>query len=64
MNKIQTHEIKKPPKMMTIRQVAATGILPEYAIRTGVKTGSIPAFYCGSKALINYDRLVQILEGE
>ena len=26
--------VDKLPKMMTIREIAATGVLPEYAIRT------------------------------
>ena len=29
--------VDKLPKMMTIREIAATGILPEYAIRTLVR---------------------------
>ena len=46
------------PKMMTIREVARTGILPEHAIRLLVKQGKIPAIYVGSKAIINYDAFV------
>ena len=50
------------PKMLTIRQVAKTGILPEYAIRTMVKNGKAPFIMCGNRALINYDKLVRMLE--
>ena len=49
------------PKMMTIRQVAATGVLPEAALRRLVKDGTIPALYSGTKAFINFDRLCEML---
>lgn len=47
--------------MMTIRQTAATGILPESALRTLVKSGKIKAVYVGNRALINYQQLVDQL---
>ena len=50
------------PRMMTVREVAATGILPENAIRVMLKEGRIPAIYIGRKALINYDALCDQLE--
>lgn len=50
-------DLKKPPKMLTIRETARTGILPEYALRTLVKQGKIPGIQVGTKFLINYDRL-------
>ena len=49
------------PRMMTIRQAAATGILPEAALRRLVKDGTIPAIYSGTKAFINFDRLCEML---
>ena len=49
------------PKMMTIRQAAATGILPEAALRRMVKDGTIPAVFSGNKAFINFDRLCEML---
>lgn len=49
------------PKMLTIRETAKTGILPEHCIRQMVKKGEIPCVYAGSKALINFDRLVEFL---
>ena len=45
------------PRMMTISQVAKTGILPENALRVMIKAGEIPAVYSGSKAFINFDNL-------
>jgi len=50
------------PRMLTIRETARTGILPESALRTMVKDGRAPHIMVGCKALINYDKLVQMLE--
>jgi len=47
------------PNMMTVRQVAKTGILSEYALRAMLKEGKLPAIYVGNKALINYDMLCE-----
>lgn len=52
------------PKMMTIRQVAATGILPEHAIRQMVKTGTCPHIRVGAKALVNFTALVEMLDSQ
>lgn len=49
------------PRMMTIRQVASTGLLPEHALRIMHKAGRLPAITIGNKALINYDRLCEQL---
>ena len=46
---------------MTIRQIAATGLMPEHALRTLVKAGRAPSFMVGNKNLINYDKLVEQL---
>ena len=45
------------PKMMTISQIAQTGLLPENAIRVMLRDGVIKAVYSGRKAFINYDNL-------
>lgn len=50
------------PRMYTIREVARTGILPENALRSMVKNGTCPHIMVGTKALINYDKLVRMLE--
>ncbi len=52
----------KLPKMMTIRQIASTGILPEHALRVMAKNNKLPAVKVGNKLLINYDKLVEYLE--
>lgn len=49
------------PHMMTVREVAKTGVLPENAIRTMLKNKTIPAVYSGNKALINFDKLCDYL---
>ncbi|MHC1746754.1 MAG: hypothetical protein AB9856_00015 [Cellulosilyticaceae bacterium] len=53
-------EIKKPT-MLTVRETAKTGILPEHALRLLLKAGKLPAIYVGSKAFINYEQLCEQL---
>ena len=50
-----------PIKMMTIREIAKTGLLPEHAIRMMVKQNKIPVLYIGRKALINYNYMVEFI---
>lgn len=52
----------KKPQMLTVRETAKTGILPEHAIRRLLKAGKLPAMFVGSKAFINYDKLCQQLD--
>ena len=49
-----------PPRMMTIRQIAATGLLPEHALRLMAKAGQLPCITVGEtrKILVNYDKLL------
>ena len=49
------------PRMMTVREVASTGILSEHALRVLLKKGKLPAIYVGKKALINFDKLCENL---
>ena len=51
----------KQPNMMTVREVAKTGLLSENALRIMLKAGKLPAIYIGKKALINYDKLCEQL---
>ncbi len=57
-------EFKDIPKMMTIREVAKTGILPEHMLRMMVKRGEIPCIIIGErkKVLINFNALVERLQ--
>lgn len=52
---------KNSPTLKTIRQTAATGILPEHAIRVLVKQNKIPHLKVGSRVLINYEKLCAML---
>lgn len=56
-----TNTTNNIPRMMTINQIAKTGLLPENAIRVMLKSGVIPAVYSGKKAFINYDNLCAYL---
>lgn len=49
-------------KFLTVREVAATGILTEYSIRLMLKQKKIPAIYINRKALINYPLLLEVLD--
>lgn len=48
-------------KFLTIRQCAATGILPEHALRLLSKQGKLPQITIGNRVLINYNKLVEKL---
>ncbi len=47
----------KKPTMLTIREIARTGLLSEHALRLLLKDGKLPVIYVGKKALVNFDRL-------
>jgi hypothetical protein len=49
------------PTMLTIRQTAKTGILPEHCLRAMAKKGELPCVYSGTRCLVNYDRLCEML---
>lgn len=49
------------PRFLSITQTAATGILPEYALRRLAAQGRLPGIYSGRKFLVNFDRLVEEL---
>ena len=52
----------KIPKMMTVRQVAITGMISEYALRQLIKQGKIPCIALEHKVLINFDAFVEQLQ--
>ena len=60
MKTINNEEIKVP-RFLTIRQTAATGILPEHVLRKMEKKGLLPGFKTGKKFVINYDKLVEVV---
>ena len=51
------------PRMRTIKQTAAELGLPEYFVRTLVKTDQIAYVKAGRKVLINLDRFIEYLNG-
>ena len=55
-------EMQKQPTMMTIREIARTGLMSEHALRRMLKAGKLPAIFIGKKALINYDKLCEELQ--
>lgn len=55
-------EMQKQPTMMTIREIAGTGLMSEHALRMMLKAGKLPAIFIGKKAFINYDKLCEELQ--
>ena len=49
------------PRMMTIKQVAKTGMIPEHTLRSLVKQNRIPYVHVGNRALINSEKLLEFL---
>ena len=52
------------PRMKTIRQVAAMGILSEHYLRLRLKQGMLPGIFVGSRFLVNVDELTEQLKAE
>ena len=50
------------PDLRSPNEVAATGILTEYAIRKGIKDGTIPHVKIGSRYLVNFGKLLAMIE--
>ncbi len=53
--------VSQIPKMKTIRQTAAMGILTEHALRQMAREGRLPSMQVGKKTLINVDKLIDQL---
>lgn len=51
-------------KYLTIRQVAAAGILPEYCLRRRLKCGQLPVIRSGARNYVNVEVLLSQLEME
>lgn len=49
------------PRMMTIRELARELNLSEYGVRAMVKQGTIPSVKVGSKYLLNYNKVCELL---
>lgn len=50
------------PDLRSPNEVAATGILTEYAIRKGIKDGTIPHVKIGNRYKINFSKLLAMIE--
>ena len=57
----QTAPINTKPEMLTVRQTAQRGILPERALRRLVAQGKIPVVRIGKVMYINYTALLEQL---
>lgn len=57
----KTDDAHNLPRMMTIREIAKTGLLPEHALRIMWKQGKLPGITVGNKVLINFDALLDQL---
>lgn len=53
---------KTPMKLMTIKEVAKTGIMPENTLRRLCKADKVPCINIGRRTLICYDALVDYLK--
>lgn len=50
------------PEFKTIRQTAATGLLPEHQIRLMVVQGTCPGFKAGNRFMVNVTALAEQLD--
>lgn len=49
---------------MTIRQVARTGLVSEHYLRLRQKQGRLPGFFSGTRFIVDYSALVDLLHQE
>ena len=56
--------IDESTRFLTIRQVAATGILSEHHLRLLAKRGELPGAYAGNRFKVNYPLLIEKLNCE
>ena len=55
-------EFSKTPEMLTVRQAAQRGILPERTIRRLISDGKIPTVKAGTRRYLNATRLCEDLQ--
>lgn len=51
-------------RLMTIRQVAATGLISEHFLRLRQKQGLVPGIYSGNRFLVNVEALEEMIRRE
>jgi len=55
---------KEKPVMLTVRQAAATGVLPERTLRRLIAEKKIPILRSGRTQYINYGKLLDALNND
>ena len=51
-----------PPKLMTVRQIAKTGVISEFALRRMIKEGVVKPIYSGNRALLNFNKVCSTID--
>lgn len=54
--------MNEAPRFLTIRQTAATGIVPENLLRQWQRQNRLPGIRTGNRFLVNFDMLVEDLQ--
>lgn len=49
-------------RFLTVREVAATGVLSEHHLRLMIKEGKVPGIYTGNRFMVNYPLLLEQLD--
>lgn len=57
-------QVNSEPYMLTIRQIARTGLLSAYALRKLLRENKLPVIYIGNRTLINYTKLCEQLNAD
>ena len=57
----ENNKINSIPVLMTVPEVAATGLMSEYFLRSLIKQGVVPCVQSGRKYLINYEMFCAML---
>ena len=55
---------KEKPIMLSVRQAAATGVLPERALRRLIAEKKVPIMRSGRTQYINYGKLIDALNND
>ncbi len=56
--------VEKPKRFMTVEETSEQTGLSMFYLRQGIKTGRFPFIRCGNKAMINFLKLIEILDNE
>lgn len=56
--------VDKTKRFMTVEETSEQTGLSMFYLRQGIKTGRFPFIRCGNKAMINFPKLIEILDNE